>query len=197
MEKEQIFREIAKKHIPVLKNKNLKNRKLIIAFAGIPGSGKTTLAKVLEKKYKGVRINSSVIGGIIKKLNLKDDAKHSLQNQYQMWLVKSGLIKNGLIILDSGIERKYLLVKKTAKQSGHRLFVICLKVPKKVLIQRIKKREKEKARVYLKEMKRWTSEFNEFNRKFRSDVVVDGSRYINYKPLRRKLDTMFAAASLL
>ena len=71
MEK-NIFREIYKKHSRFLKNRKVRrNKKLIICFSGIPGSGKTVLAKILEKRYRGVRINSHRIGKIMQAIGNK------------------------------------------------------------------------------------------------------------------------------
>ena len=43
------------------------NKKLLICFVGIPGSGKTYLAKIIEKKFKGIRINSDNLRKVINK----------------------------------------------------------------------------------------------------------------------------------
>jgi predicted kinase len=47
----------------------------MICFAGIPGSGKTYLAKKIEKKYGGVRITSDEIRKIIDKKITKKKMK--------------------------------------------------------------------------------------------------------------------------
>lgn len=49
---EYIFRKIFKEYEKQLKNLFEPHRKLIICFAGVPGSGKTYLAKNLKKDIK-------------------------------------------------------------------------------------------------------------------------------------------------
>jgi adenylylsulfate kinase-like enzyme len=80
MANSSVFEEIYKKHSKILENKNIKNEKLIICFSGIPGSGKTTVAKKLERRYRGVRINTHDLGKIIetflgRKLQMMRDTK--------------------------------------------------------------------------------------------------------------------------
>ncbi len=66
----QSIGRIYKEHLKHLKNKNISNnKKAVICFSGIPGAGKTYIAKILEKRYKGVRIRSDDIREIVKKLN--------------------------------------------------------------------------------------------------------------------------------
>ena len=61
----KIFEKINKRFFPKLKNTNTNNLPFIIAFSGVPGSGKTTISKILEKKYKGVRIDNDELRDII------------------------------------------------------------------------------------------------------------------------------------
>ncbi len=53
MDKNKIFKQIYHKHLKFLRNLDFsKNKRLIICFAGVPGSGKTRIAKVLEKSIR-------------------------------------------------------------------------------------------------------------------------------------------------
>jgi 2-phosphoglycerate kinase len=67
-EREDIFKEIYGRHCIDLNNLNVRNKRVAVCFSGIPGSGKTTIARVLEKRYKGVRLNGDDIGKIIRNL---------------------------------------------------------------------------------------------------------------------------------
>ncbi|MEK6922851.1 MAG: hypothetical protein AABX08_03565 [Nanoarchaeota archaeon] len=46
-----ILEQIYKKHRIKLENISIKNKKLLICFGAVPGSGKTHIAKILEKRY--------------------------------------------------------------------------------------------------------------------------------------------------
>jgi len=96
----QTFNKISKKYFPILKNKNLKNKniknkKLAICFSGVPGSGKTSIAKIIEDKYKAVRINKDEIGTVIRNLNLieNNNQKEDLSYKYINQLYQSIIIQ--------------------------------------------------------------------------------------------------------
>jgi len=68
----QLFGKIHKKYIKKLKHLNIPHKKLMICFSGFAGSGKTYIAKIVEKKYKGVRIRSDDIRKIIIDMKIKE-----------------------------------------------------------------------------------------------------------------------------
>ena len=195
MEK-NVFREIYKKHSRFLKNRKVRgNKKLIICFSGIPGSGKTVLAKILEKRYRGVRINSHRIGKIMQELVSKgvineNIADGKLQIDYQIWLLEEHPFTNNLIILDSGVDRKYREVFEVAKQNGYGVFVVRLHVSEKILRKRILIRNKENARNYFKSFDRWKREFREFGKKVSSNIILEDKGEIDLRLLFKELDKL-------
>ena len=70
-----LFTKIYQQHIKQLKNVFCVNKKLLVCFSGVPGSGKTTLAKKLERKYKGVRINTDDLRDIFDMFGIKNREK--------------------------------------------------------------------------------------------------------------------------
>ncbi|MCH7567860.1 MAG: AAA family ATPase [Nanoarchaeota archaeon] len=195
MEKD-IFEKIYKKHSRFLKHKKVRsNKKLIICFSGIPGSGKTSLAKILEKRYKGVRINSHRIGEIMQELVSKgvineNIAGRKLQVDYQIWLLEAHLFTNNLIILDSGIDRKYNEVFEIARRKGYEIFIIRLNVSEKNLRKRILIRNKENARNYFKSFNKWKREFKEFGKKVNSNIILENEGEVDLVLLFKKLDRL-------
>ena len=190
-----IFNKIYKLHKRKLKYLLIPNKKLLICFSGIPGSGKTYIAKILEKRYKGVRVNSHDIGKIIlelvklKKINKNTDAK-KLQNDYQLWLLRKSLFKNDLIILDRGIDREYDKVFKVARKKGFSIFVIKLRVSENILKNRLKRREEENVINYLRALERWKREFKEFGKKAMTDIIIDNNYDLDLKELFKRLDKL-------
>jgi hypothetical protein len=120
----QTFQLISENFFPLLKYKNICNPNLAILFSSVPCSGKTHLSKIIEDKYKAIRINKDEIGEIILKLNLtkKTNQKEDLADQYIYYLIENLLFKNKLIVLDKSIDRTYkktfqLLQKNILKNS--------------------------------------------------------------------------------
>jgi len=56
--KKRLFEKILKEHKKILSNLDVKHKRLAICFSGVPASGKTYLAKKIEKRFKGVRFNN-------------------------------------------------------------------------------------------------------------------------------------------
>ncbi len=118
----------------------------------------------------------------------KNSDAHGLQNEYQIWLLKHKPFKNNLIILDSGIERKYPAIFEAGRQKNYRIFVIKLYISEDEIVKRIKKREKHKAINYFRELGRWKREFAEFDKKFKCDFTIRNERKTSLGNLFRKLD---------
>src|SRR3989338_10176216 len=123
---------------------SIKNdKRLLICFAGVPGSGKSCLAKKLERKYKGVRINSDGLRKFInhKKITNKEQEREHILRAFIIDLLRDYPFKNKLVILDSGIERKYEGVAEIAKLKKWKIFIIRVVEKKQTILKRIKKKD--------------------------------------------------------
>lgn len=186
MEK-QIFNKIFKELEKQLKNTSEKNKKLLICFTGVPGSGKTYLAKKLEKRYKGVRINSDDIRKIIDvKITKKEEKREAILKEFLLSLLKNYPFINKLVSLDSGIERKYQDIVKISKSKKWKMFIVKMVVPKNLIIRRIKIKDKERLEKRPEDIKRWFREFKNFNKKIKSDFIFKENS--DLKALFLKLD---------
>ena len=176
-----------------LRNKSKINKKIIIAFSGVPGSGKTTIAKKLEQKYKGVRINNDKLGQIINNLvkkyqkDLIGDTRIYLEEYLQNLLMEYNY-KNGLIILDSGIDRRYKQIKKIAALKGYELFIIRIKTTRENLEKRILKRNKENSKGYLDNLDKWFKDYKNCAKDLKANVILDNSKNLDIKYLFSMLD---------
>jgi len=190
-----LFQSIYKKHEKYLKHIGRKTKKkILICFSGIPGSGKTTIAKVIEKRYRMVRINSHRIGKIIRELQLegivdKDIDIPKMQIGYCLWLLKQRPFRSTEIIFDMGIDRKHKEILSMAKLHGFDLVVIRVITSMKTIRKRIKNRNKEDSDVYFKELKRWEKEFKEFANKNKADITLDNNLHLVLEPLYTFLDS--------
>jgi len=181
------FKKILKKHSSKLKNLNVVNGKLIICFAGTPCSGKTYLAKIIEKKYKAVRITSDKLRKIIDKSITKIKyEREAILKEYILDLLKNFPFSNKLVILDLGIERKYNDISKISKSKKWKMFVIKMVVPKKLIIKRIRIKDEKRFKEHPEDIKRWFREYKAFNKKIKSDFVFKSD--LDLKNLFLKLE---------
>lgn len=184
MDKEQILKHIYAIHSKNLKNlEELNNFKIILFFSGIPGSGKTTLAKEIEERYNGIRLNNDDIRDIIVDalhLNIESEEVHKLTKEYSLYLTnKLSNVKNGLIILDSSIDRSFEQIKKWADKNSYKLFVIKLDISKEEIINRINLRQGKDAHIYLDNLDRWWNDYVEFNKLYRADFIYHSEKDLN------------------
>lgn len=147
------------------------NKPIMICFVGIPCSGKTRLAKKIEKKYKGVRISNDNLRKFIEKFIQEKEEHEKVLREFLINLLKNYPFKNRFIILDSGIERKFDEVKKVADAAGLKMFVIRMIASKKEILRRIKEKDPERFEKHPEDIKRWFREYKEFNKNHKSDFV--------------------------
>ncbi len=201
MQNNLLFNKIYKIHFKKLKNLNVLHKKLIICFSGIAGSGKTYIAKILEEKYKGVRIRTDdireIVGRLMKKFKLNAEDKDPIVYGYVGWLLKNNKFKNKLIILDKGIDREYKEIFKFSKEKGYKLFIIRLVASRKVLDKRVFGRSGGIDEHYYNEINRWTNEWKKFGKKIKSDIIIknDKDNKLNLTPLFKKLDKLIIPTS--
>jgi tRNA uridine 5-carbamoylmethylation protein Kti12 len=185
--REDVFDKILEEYRKKLENLTIDNKKLIICLAGIPGSGKTYLARKLENRYKGVRINSDDIRKIIdNKITKKESEREVVLKEWLLKLLKNYPFKNKLVILDRGIERTYQDVVKISREKNWQMFIIKMIVPKNIIIKRIKIKDRERLEKRPEDIKRWFREFKEFNEKIKTDFVF--RKNSDLKELFLKLD---------
>lgn len=187
-----ILKKIYEKHLKQLGNFSIPNEKLIICFSGIPGSGKTYIAKVLEKRYNAIRIRSDTIRKIINDLEEDFDNIDEIVYDYIDWLLKSFPFVNKLIILDMSIDRRYEKLFLFFEELGYKRFIIRLKVSQKVYEKRIIKKLEKLDRNYINRINDWKKQYKEFGKKVKPDIIIENNKdnELNLKPLFKKLDRL-------
>ena len=181
-----LLSNIYSEHKKKLKNLSIKNNKLIICFGAIPGSGKTTISKILEDKYKGVRINTDEIRSIIYKTEIDPVKKQEILENYLLYFLKNYDLINGLIILDCSIDRFYKQIIDYANKNNFSLFVINIQITKETVEDRISKIN-ENYKDYIEEMQRWLKEHKQFEKDVILDITLNGLNP-NLKLLFTKLE---------
>jgi len=188
---EKLFNKIYKLHIKKLKNLNIPHKKLAIFFSGIAGSGKTYIAKILEDKYRGVRVRNDDIREIVASLDKNKDIDEATYGYFD-WFFKNYSFKNKLIILDRGVDRKYKEVFPLFRKRGYKIFIIRLKVPEKVYEQRIINKLGKLDQNYINRIDDWKRQYKEFGKEVKPDIIIENEEdnKLDLKPLFSKLERL-------
>ena len=183
----KIIKNIYKEHLKVLKNLNIDNKnKLLICFSGIPRSGKTTIAKKIERDLKAVRISNDLIRDIInnKFKNVARDDIQEILEDYLIWLLEElEKFSNNLIVLDSSIDRKYKKVFYFANKFKFKTFIIKIEIGKDEFKKRIKNKKE-----YLDGMNKWYSDYLKFNKINKNNYFIKNSQIINWLDLYEQIN---------
>lgn len=166
-------------HIKKLSNLNEENPKMFLFMSGVPGSGKTYLAKQLEKDLKAIRVSNREAYHIIKDdLKIALDDYHEIIHEYREYLLdKLKNYANGLIIIDASIDREYWNLSKWADDNGYKCFVIKMDVTREEAGRRLKINEPNSYKDYMLHMDRWIEDNNNFNSQVKADFVYKGEQY--------------------
>ena len=198
VDEKRIIKHLFEKQKPLLKHTEQPHKKIILAFSGIPCTGKTHIAKLIEEKYKGVRINSDDLRKIIRKLGKKkkillDEVyKEEILKKYLYGLIENYPFKNKLVILDSGIDRKYEEVNSRAKKHGFELLVIRVEGNKSIAEKGIVKKLGKPDKNFVNNIDRWVKEYEEFGKTKKYDFLVknDQETGLETEDLFNKLDKL-------
>ena len=186
MKEATIFKKIYIENKREHRYANIQHKKLIICFSGIPCSGKTFIAKIIEGKYKAIRVNTDDIRKIIKGLGKKYQQlldgkyKEEILDKYLMDLLKNYSFKNKLIILDKSVDRDYNKILEIAKEHNFKLFIVTVKASMKKINQRIRIKCKWPDMNFINNINRWKKEYNSFNEKIKADIIINNNQ--NKKP---------------
>jgi predicted kinase len=119
------------------------NKATLILFCGLPGSGKTTLAKQLAKQYHAIRLNTDEWMADLG-FDPNEEPLHT-NMQLRLWeLAKEMLTLGHDVVLEDGLWMKPERDKKrhAAKDLSVGTELHYLKVPLEELIQRLESRNK-------------------------------------------------------
>ncbi len=172
----ELFEKIYQKHLGVLHNLPQGNSRLLICFSGVPGSGKTFLAKLLEQRFGGVRISSGEVNDILSELKFSGDNKlrrEAIHEYTRLLLDKLAGSANGLMILDSSIDRKYKQVFDWAKEHSWPILVISMEFSKEEILERIRERDPGSYDEYSRHLGYWFEDQLDFLSRHEADYVIN------------------------
>lgn len=177
MKQEARFEEISRRLFSTLKNTEIQNPQLIISFSGIPGAGKSRLAKQLEERYHAVRVGNDAIRRIIfgsEALFVSEPDAELLLQDYNEHFLRRYPFRNRLLIFDKSMDRQYKRFFPIFEELGLEYFIIRLGINKEDAINRILDREEIDESSLRQNMERWQREFQDFGRNAHYDVLLHG-----------------------
>lgn len=177
---------IFKQHSRLLNNTRIPHKPLVVCFSGVPGMGKTHIAKVLEEKFQGVRISNDEIRTIIKTFSNALTSQWLMQ-AYMIYFMLSYTAPNKFIILDSSIDRRYLVLLPYLKMKGFPCIVVRLEAPYEQVVEQLTEREQAGQGDFLKFLPQWYADYDTFGQCCPATIVVK-----NNKKAPLVLDKLFA-----
>ncbi|PIN79421.1 hypothetical protein COV16_04320 [Candidatus Woesearchaeota archaeon CG10_big_fil_rev_8_21_14_0_10_34_8] len=189
----KLYKEIFYIHQNYIKNFNTKNKKIFVCFSGVPGSGKTYISKVLEKKYSAIRINTDILRDILMKLmedhpDFQNKDRESLLEYYLHAFFQDYNFLNGFIILDASIDRRYDKLCPLLETNGFIIFVIQVESSLENIKRRLYISKKEKADLFIGNLEVWQRDYEEYGNKHKVDITVKNNDFVDFSPIFEAID---------
>ncbi len=171
---------LAKKYYASLPNRNLRCQKCIVLFSGVPGSGKSHIARSIERERGAIRISNDDIRDLI----VAENPNITIAERERIKLdVATALLRlletspNGLVVFDASCDRPggYEFYRDWADQHGYRVVLLRMDVPRATIEQRIHQRGDtgyRKAGQSLANLDVWWKEWEAFCKRQKPDLIV-------------------------
>ena len=161
---EEKFGEVDEAFLEGLRNTEKDQEPFMVFFTGVPFSGKSTVAKVLQHRYDMVRVETDRIREIADSRDLDVDAYSYIKS-----FLKEYSEPNKRIVQDSSIDRIYEDIIPYCEENEIPCYIIKMPVPKDM-----DKRAREKGGLYLENWKNSTiEEFLEEHQKAAEELNID------------------------
>jgi predicted kinase len=162
------IQQIHQNYYPFIPNLTRVNeRKMLVLFSGIPGSGKTTHARQLERAHHGIRINVDEIRELVGHLGLAEtkEKRNQIAKAYVAYCLDQLIAEtNHLVIIDASADRVYQQTMTWCKKNDFESFIISLDISKEEAVARLTLRESaEELPTYLEMLDTWIADHAAFH----------------------------------
>lgn len=148
----------------------------LIIICGLPGVGKTTVAKKLAAKTKAILLRTDVIRKESKKVDYSEKVMRGVYEK--MFFQAKNLLKEGKdVILDATFyaRKRRGVAKKIAKEVGAGFKIVEVICPKNLVKKRMKKRKRDESEAEFKHYLIFTKLFEPVKEKH---LIIDTSKNI-------------------
>jgi dephospho-CoA kinase len=140
---EAIHRQLSSEYLHMMENRDLPQKPVCIIFSGVPGSGKTTLARKLAQDLSAQYIRHDDIRKLARNHGY-DVTKLTISSISR--IVMDTIMENDankLVIVDASLDRTWPLFFEYTTEHGALPIVIRLDIPRPIIEQRIHQRDKD------------------------------------------------------
>ncbi len=133
-------------HKAYIRQDGIRQKPVLVVFSAVPGSGKSTLTRLLVEDYGFLRIANKDVRLAAKQVSAQDaeSGTDNVVGPYTLWLLdKLTQQSRPSIVLDRNIDQWYEAPKKWAEEHGYRLVVVRMQVSLDILKRRIATRRPE------------------------------------------------------
>lgn len=166
---QEIFQNLGQDFFEKIENKNKENgHRLMVLFSGVPCSGKTELAKKIEDEFGGMLISKDMARNLIYKYKKGvgvEEVEVILDEYMETVVSRAADLKNGLVIHDASIDRKYEKYNDWAEKYGYEIFVIRMDTSRELVIKNIEAKlanDEGTKKWYYKQLDRWFADFENY-----------------------------------
>lgn len=171
---------IAQKYYASLPHRSLYRQKCIVLFSGVPGSGKSYVARAIEQDLGAMRISNDDIRELIMAEipGIEFAKREELKLQVVANLLEPlAASPNGLVVFDSSCDRPngYEFFQDWVDKNGYRIILLRMDIPRAVVEERIRQRGDSgyrKADRFLFHLDTWWKQWEDFGKRHTPDMVV-------------------------
>ena len=165
------IQKITDEYYAAVPHKNARGPKVMILFSGVPGSGKSTVARVLEREFRAVRLSNDEVRSRIwavaphAPLKEREAAKLRIATDVLTRVLQAG---NGMAIIDTSCDRGYDYYQEFAAKYGYRIVLLRLRVP----YSEIKARLAARGDVSVAHLPGWWRQWQTFGRTHTPNLII-------------------------
>lgn len=144
MQTDAVNLQIATKYLATLDSRAIPHKRVFLIFSGVPGCGKTTLARRLASDLHAQYIRHDDIRAIVRRHGY--DVKEFTISRISRLVVDMLLEKgdaNQFIIFDASLDRTWKAYFDYAEKHDAKRVILRLNVPRQIVEERIKKRSRD------------------------------------------------------